>query len=163
MITLPDWPIDLILLLLILAANGAPALLGRWLGQRGAWPVDAGIIMSDGQPLFGQSKTWRGLAAALLITAVCALLAGWSWLLGLAIACAAMAGDLLSSTLKRRRGLAPSTQVPLLDEIPEALFPALVAKAWLGLGWIDVGLVVAGFLIGHLVANQLAGRASQTG
>jgi len=159
----PDWPADLILLLLILAANGAPALLGRWLGQGGAWPVDGGLLMSDGHPLFGRSKTWRGLGAALLATPVCALLTGWSWLLGLAIACATMAGDLLSSCVKRRLGLAPSTQVPLLDEIPESLFPALVAKAWLDLGWIDVGLVVAGFLIGHLVANQLAGRASQTG
>lgn len=159
MIPLPTWPAELVLLLLILAANSAPALLGRWLGQRGAWPVDGGMIMADGHPLFGHSKTWRGLGAALLTTVACALLVGWSWLLGLAIACAAMAGDLLSSFLKRRLGLAPSAQVPLLNEIPESLFPALVAKAWLDLGWIDVGLVVAGFLIGHRLANRLADRA----
>lgn len=163
MIPLPFSPADPILLLLILAANSAPALLGHWLGQRSAWPVDGDRIMADGQPLFGHSKTWRGLAAALLITIAGALLAGWSWLFGLAIASATMAGDLLSSFLKRRLGLAPSAQVPLLDEIPESLFPALVAKAWLDLGWIDVGLVVAGFLIGHLVADRLADRAWHRG
>jgi hypothetical protein len=163
MIPLPTWPAGLVVLLLILAANSAPALLGRWLGRRGTWPVDGGMIMADGHPLFGHSKTWRGLAAALLITVACALLVGWSWLFGLAIASATMAGDLLSSFLKRRLGLPPSAQVPLLDEVPESLFPALVAKAWLALGWIDVGLVVAGFWIGHLVAERFARRAWHRG
>ena len=163
MIAPPFSPAAPVLLLLILAANSAPALLGRWLGQRGAWPVDGGKILTDGQPLFGHSKTWRGLAAALLITVACTLLSGWSWLFGLAIASAAMAGDLLSSFLKRRLGLPTSAQVALLDEIPESLFPALVAQAWLDLGWIDVGLVVAGFLVGHLVAKRLADRAWHRG
>jgi CDP-diglyceride synthetase len=97
------------------------------------------------------------------VTLLCVLLVGWSWLLGLAIACAAMAGDLFSSFLKRRLGLPPSAQVPLLDEIPESFFPALVAKAWLGLDWTDVGLIVTGFLVGHLVAERLADRARHRG
>ncbi|MBK5939095.1 CDP-archaeol synthase [Halochromatium roseum] len=150
--------IDLLLVTLIAAANGAPWVLGRWLGRHDAWPVDGGWRLANGQPLLGPSKTWRGLAAALLATPLLAWLIGWPAELGVAIAGAAMIGDLLASFLKRRLGLASTTNAPGLDQIPEALFPALVASLWLNLDWWDLTLVVLTFLISHLLLTQLLPR-----
>jgi CDP-2,3-bis-(O-geranylgeranyl)-sn-glycerol synthase len=152
---LPEWAADLGLVALILVANGAPLLAKLLLGRVGSWPIDGHRVLADGRPLFGPSKTWRGVALMLLITPLAALLAGWSWRLGLGVAVAALLGDLLSSFLKRRLGLTPSSQSLGLDEIPEALFPALVGKAMLGLNWIDVAVVVLGFVIAHRVLTRV--------
>lgn len=149
---------DLLLVTLIAGANAAPWLLGHWLGRRDARPVDSGWQLPNGQPLLGPSKTWRGLAAALIATPLLALLIGWPVWLGLAVGGAAMVGDLMASFLKRRLGLASSTDAPGLDQIPEALFPALVATFWLDLDWVDLGLVVGTFLISHLLLTKLLPR-----
>jgi len=71
-------PVELQLLLLILAANGAPVLGAAVFGQRGNRPVDGGRVIWDGRPLFGRSKTWRGIALALIAVAVMAGLLGLS-------------------------------------------------------------------------------------
>ncbi|MEA3641119.1 MAG: CDP-archaeol synthase [Lamprobacter sp.] len=149
---------DLLFVALITVANGAPWLLGRCFGVDQARPVDAGLRFADGRPLLGPSKTWRGLAAAMIATPIFALLMGWPVWLGLAVGGAAMIGDLLASFLKRRLGLASSTSAPGLDQIPEALLPVLVATFWLDLDWFDLGLVVWIFLIGHLLVTHLIPR-----
>jgi len=59
-------------LILVCAANGAPVLFARLLGTRFARPVDGGIVLRDGHPLLGRSKTWRGLAAAVVLAACAA-------------------------------------------------------------------------------------------
>lgn len=152
---------DFLLLVLIAVANGAPWLVGLWLGPANARPLDDGRQLADGQPLLGGSKTWRGLASALIATALIAALFGWPLALGLAVGAAAMSGDLFTSYLKRRLALPPSTSAPGLDQIPEALFPALVATFWLDLDRIDLGLVVGVFLLGHLLTRWLVGRLSR--
>ena len=47
-------------LILISAANGAPVVSARMLGRRFADPIDGGVVLRDGYPLLGRSKTWRG-------------------------------------------------------------------------------------------------------
>ena len=89
-------------LILISAANGAPVLFARLLGARFAHPIDGGIVLRDGHPLLGRSKTWRGLAAAILLAACAAVLIRLPWQLGALAAASAMAGDCLSSFVKRR-------------------------------------------------------------
>jgi CDP-2,3-bis-(O-geranylgeranyl)-sn-glycerol synthase len=55
-----------------------------------------------------------------------------------------MTGDLLSSFIKRRLGLAASSQALGLDHLPEALLPLLAATAWFELsGGTIAGLAVA--------------------
>jgi CDP-2,3-bis-(O-geranylgeranyl)-sn-glycerol synthase len=134
------------LLLLLLAANGAP-ILARWLlGPRLAWPLDAGRSGPDGRPWLGPHKTWRGLAAALLVTSLLAWLLGLSPWLGLALAALAMLGDLLASLVKRRLGIAAGGAAPLLDQLPEALLPLLVLQASLGLDWPALLRLTLGFV-----------------
>jgi CDP-archaeol synthase len=54
------------------------------------------------------------------------------------VAATAMAGDLLSSFVKRRFGLAPSSKATGLDQIPEALFPLLACRSALSLTALDI-------------------------
>jgi CDP-diglyceride synthetase len=115
-------------LILISAANGAPVLFARLLGARFARPIDGGIVLRDGRPLPGRSKTWRGLAAAVLLAACAAVLMSLPWQLGALAAASAMAGDCLSSFIKRRFGLEPSSMTLGLDQVPESLFPAVALQ-----------------------------------
>lgn len=120
---------------LLIIANGAPLLLSNVFGSRGNWRIDGGIHLPDDRPLFGATKTWRGLSASLLLTSLAAWVFGFSWLVGLAVAASAMAGDLLSSFTKRRLGLVSSARAVGLDQLPESLLPALVLHLWLGFSW----------------------------
>jgi hypothetical protein len=146
------------LLLLIWAANGAPVLAARLLGPRWAQPLDGGARWRDGRPLFGPSKTVRGVFAAVAAVLPLALLLGWSWSFGVLFAGASMAGDLCSSFIKRRLGIQSSGRAPGLDQIPEALFPLLACWRWLDLtGW-DVVAVVAAFTLAQQVLSPLLFR-----
>ena len=139
--------------LLILAANAVPALLGLMLGP--ARPIDGRHRGADHQPWLGRSKTWRGLGAAMLATPLLAAGIGLSWWLGLLVAAGAMAGDLLVSFAKRRMRLASSTSVPLLDQVPESLLPALLVREPLQLGWPDVAVLVALFTVLDLLLTPI--------
>jgi CDP-2,3-bis-(O-geranylgeranyl)-sn-glycerol synthase len=129
------WQLVLEILALLFVANGAPILAARAFKSTAAWPVDLGAQLADGNPLFGASKTWRGLVSALLACALIAPLLGFTALFGLIFASLTMAGDLLSSFVKRRRGLAPSDRSRGLDQVPEALLPCLYAVPEAGLPW----------------------------
>ena len=50
------------LLMLLAVANGTPVAAKLMLGDTLVYPLDAGVRLPDGQPLFGRSKTVRGIA-----------------------------------------------------------------------------------------------------
>lgn len=152
----PHWSQIVSLLALILLANALPALLGLVLGP--GKPLDCERRWSDGRPILGPSKTWRGLISALTITPIAALALGLSWQLGLLLAVGAMAGDLLTSGLKRRLDIPSSASAPLLDPVPESLFPALLAKNTLDLAWLDVGILVVVFVALDLILTPIGQR-----
>jgi CDP-2,3-bis-(O-geranylgeranyl)-sn-glycerol synthase len=66
-----------------------------------------------------------------------------------------MAGDLCSSFVKRRLNFAASTQLLGVDQLPESLLPLLALRGALALSAADIGVGVAGFLIGELVLSRL--------
>jgi CDP-2,3-bis-(O-geranylgeranyl)-sn-glycerol synthase len=146
------------LLLLMLAANGAPILLARILGDRWAWPVDFGLRLRDGRPLFGHSKTWRGIVAGLVTCAAAAALFGYGPGFGLLFGGASLFGDLCSSFVKRRLGIVSSGKAIGLDQVPEALLPLLVYRYVHGLGWGSIGALVLFFFVGSLILSQIMFR-----
>ena len=146
------------LLVLLFAANGAPVAAWRLLGDRWSRPVDGGRRAPDGRPWLGPSKTWRGLVAALALTPAVAWMLGLDAVTGLLVASGAMAGDLLSSFLKRRRGLPSSAQALGLDQIPESLLPALLSAPRLGTAPLDWLLVVLAFMALELLVSRLLYR-----
>ncbi|MGO9673583.1 MAG: CDP-archaeol synthase [Methylocella sp.] len=141
-------------LVLVLAANGAPVLATRALGAWGAAPLDCGALWLDGEPLFGRSKTIRGLLSSLLAAAMVAPLLGLDWRVGALAGGAAMAGDLLSSFVKRRLKLPPHSMAPGLDQAPESLLPLIVCAAPLGLTLADVLVATLLFWIGELALSR---------
>lgn len=156
----PQWFEIAALLALILVANGAPPAAALVLGGRGR-SLDGGRALADGRPLFGPSKTWRGSVAALGATPLAAQLLGWGWGAGLAVALGAIAGDLLASFVKRRAGLPSSASVPLLDQLPEALIPALLVSWTMGLGWLDLAIAAAAFTALDLLLTPLGRRLAR--
>ncbi|MGQ9424975.1 CDP-archaeol synthase [Gilvimarinus sp. F26214L] len=128
---------------LLIVANGAPVLTARLLGSVANWPVDRGRVLADGARLFGATKTWRGIVAALCLTPLSALAVGVPWTVGVVVGAGAMIGDLLSSYSKRRLGMASSARAVGLDQLPESLIPALFLHIAFDYGWPPlIGAVV---------------------
>jgi CDP-archaeol synthase len=146
------------LMALLVLANGAPVLAKKIFGTRLSFPLDFGAMFFDGRPLFGPSKTFRGVAAALVITTAASPLIGLNPAIGAIVGSAAMAGDLLSSFLKRRLNQPPSSQALGLDQIPESLFPLLACGGALSLTAADIALGVAIFFAGELLLSRLLFR-----
>lgn len=142
-------------LLLIVAANSTPWLLGHWLAQRWAWPVDGGSKLWDGERLFGAHKTWRGVFVGSLTCGLLAISLGLGFMRGMGFGALSLLGDALSSAIKRRLHLAPGREVPGLDQLPEALLPTWVFSYSLQLGWRDCLLVALVFAALDLSLTRL--------
>ena len=149
-------PLVILQLTLLLAiANGAPVVAAKLFGHRFAYPLDGGLEFVDGKPLFGKSKTIRGIMLSLLLTATLAPLLGLGWKVGAAIGGVAMAGDLLSSFVKRRLNLPPSSRATGLDQIPESLLPLLACRGALSLSVLDIAACVGVYFVGEVVLSRL--------
>ena len=142
------------LLLLIIIANGAPVVIRVLLNEGFNLAVDFGQKLPDNKWIFGPSKTWRGVFAAFVATPTVAWLLGHSPETGLLVAVYAIFGDLVSSFIKRRLAMQPGTQAPLLDQVPESLFPALMMKQTFNLDILSVILLVLIFVIIDMVLSQ---------
>jgi len=142
-------------LLLIVAANGAPVLAARILGKRFAWRLDAGIRFFDERPLLGPSKTLRGVFAAILATALVSVAIGVPLRIGVLVAVWAMIGDLLSSFVKRRLGMAPSSMALGLDQGLESLLPLLAVRPYFGLSFPQILATVLVFLVLELALSYI--------
>jgi CDP-archaeol synthase len=143
------------ILVLVTLANGTPVIAKRIFGPRFARPLDGGLRFIDGWPLFGPSKTIRGIVLALVVTTAAAPVLGLDATTGLVAAASAMAGDLLSSFVKRRLALVSSSRATGLDQIPESLFPLLACSPALSLGSADIGAGVAIFLVGEILLSRV--------
>ena len=145
--------LDVVFLLLV--ANSAPILADCLLRKKLSIALDAGLLFTDGQPIFGASKTVRGIAASIVVTTGAALVIGQSAAIGLLVGAVAMIGDLASSFLKRRMRLAATSRSFGLDHIPEALLPALVLAAISDVTTTDVVAITAIFILFATVISPL--------
>jgi len=143
------------LLLLIIIANGAPILIRVLLNDGFKLAVDFGQKLPDKQRIFGPSKTWRGVIAALVFTAAAAWLLGLSPKTGLLVAVYAILGDLFSSFIKRRLSMQPSSMAPLLDQVPESFIPAYMLRDVFNLDVYAVILLVLIFIIVELFLSHI--------
>ena len=120
--------------------------------------VRDGLDFFDGRPLFGPSKTIRGLLLAVLTSSAFAPLIGLAWQTGALIGGVAMAGDLFSSFVKRRLKRPSSSKATGLDQVPESLFPALACRGLLSLSVLDILVCVLVFFVGEIILARLAYR-----
>jgi len=141
------------LLFLILVANGSP-IIGRWLmNGYGEMPIDLGAVFRDGRPILGASKTYRGLVCSLGGTILAGALVGVSWTVSVMVSLLAMAGDCVSSFVKRRLGYPSEAKALGLDQIPESLFPLLGMWHVLNLSIWGMGVTVAIFIVAEQVLS----------
>jgi CDP-archaeol synthase len=147
------------LMALLTIANGTPLIAKKMFGRHFAHPVDAGITFFDRRPLFGSSKTLRGILLSIPITTAIAPLIGVDAGVGTLVATAAMAGDLFSSFMKRRLNLPPSSQALGLDQVPESLFPLLACSFLLSLTAADIALGIGIFFVGELALSRVLYKA----
>jgi CDP-2,3-bis-(O-geranylgeranyl)-sn-glycerol synthase len=78
-----------------------------------------------------------------------------NWKTGALVASMAMAGDLLSSFLKRRLNLPAGGRATGLDQVLESLFPLLACRSALMLTALDIVAGVALFFVGELLLSRL--------
>lgn len=142
-------------LLMLMIANGAPVIAKRLLGDRLNQPLDCHRRCRDQRRLLGPSKTIRGVIVSVGACMVGAYLIGIDWLVGTGFGAMSMAGDTLSSFVKRRLNIVPSGRAVGLDQIPEALLPTLFVSGTLGLSALDVVLIVSAFWLGSVVFSPL--------
>ncbi|MBL1293567.1 MAG: CDP-archaeol synthase [Thiotrichales bacterium] len=150
-----DWSNLAAILALLISANAAPILATKLLPTVGACPIDNGVTFIDRKPLLGESKTVRGLFAALIITSVVAPIVGLPVAIGLTVAVGAMIGDLMSSFIKRRLGVAASGKAPGLDQIPESLIPLLFIQSQMNFGIYDIVLLLILFVVLEMVLSRI--------
>ena len=143
------------ILLLLVIANGVPVLGKKIFGATFNRALDGGLQLHDGYPLFGPSKTIRGVVLSIATTTLAAGALGFDWTDGALIAALAMLGDLTSSFVKRRLGRPPSSLALGLDQIPESLLPTLAFKTRLGLTAWDIAGVVFAFILLELLLSRL--------
>jgi CDP-2,3-bis-(O-geranylgeranyl)-sn-glycerol synthase len=146
------------LLILVTLANGAPVIAKKVLGDRLGAPLDGGKVFFDGKPVFGPTKTLRGIVTSLLVTPAAALILGFSWQFGLLVAVGAMAGDLLSSFAKRRMRMSSSSMALGLDHIPESLLPLFASSLLLPVSLLDILAGTTIFCAGALLLSPLLCR-----
>lgn len=149
-------PIKLFVLLLLI--NGSPVVARALLGPRLAAALDSGHLHTDGRPLLGSSKTWAGLATAIVVGGLGSLVLGLGLAEGLLIGLLSMLGDSASSFVKRRRGLAPGAMALGLDQLPEAVLPMLACIPLLGLGLVEAIAVSLAFMLANLLISRLLVR-----
>lgn len=146
---------DLILLLLLGWSNFLPILGRRLLGDRLSAPVDMGGRFPDGRDLFGPHKTWRGLAFSVAGTAAVAYFTPFGAGLGARLAAWSMAGDLASSFMKRRLGLASGARAIGLDQGLEALVPLWLLRGELGISHAEALGIAVVFAVLELVVSPV--------
>jgi predicted CDP-diglyceride synthetase/phosphatidate cytidylyltransferase len=147
------------ILVLLVVANGTPVIVKRLFGARADRAIDGGMRLADGRFVFGPSKTIRGIVSSVTATALVGATVGLTVYAGAVIALGAMAGDLISSFIKRRLGLEPSEKATGLDQIPEALLPCLLAAAILPLTTVDIAIIVLLFFGGEIILSEVLFKA----
>lgn len=110
-------------------ANATPVVLG------GGKPIDSGKKFTDGRPIFGAGKTWRGFVSGIATGTMVGLVQGLITenlshylLLGFLLALGALFGDLLGSFIKRRLGIKRGSATPGLDQLGFVVVALLLAS-----------------------------------
>ena len=137
-------------------ANALPVIVGRGL------PLDFGRNFTDGRPIFGRNKTFRGFFAGLIIGTLIGFLESFVFnyplLLGFLLSLGALCGDLGGAFLKRRLGLAPGDLLPVVDQV-DFVVGAILFSLPLALQFMSWELAVTVLLVTpplHLLTNFAA-------
>ena len=143
-------------------ANAAPVIFG------GGPQMDFGKKISDGKPIFGSHKTFRGFLAGLIVGTLVGVVQtliyehflfeygnqfSYSILLGFMISLGALVGDLIESFIKRRLDRSPGSSLPVADQIDFILGAFLFAIPISPPSWLTALIVLLITIPIHLLTN----------
>ena len=136
-------------------ANAAPVLMG------GGMPIDFGKKFTDGKPIFGKNKTFRGFFSGLVVGTLVGFLESlffpeYRFTFGFLISLGALFGDLAGAFIKRRIGIAPGNLLPVVDQI-DFIIGAFIFSLPLKILYLELALVVLIITIPlHILTNFAA-------
>jgi CDP-2,3-bis-(O-geranylgeranyl)-sn-glycerol synthase len=137
-------------------ANAIPVITG------GGRPIDMERKFSDGKPIFGKNKTFRGffsgLAVGMAVGFTESLVFEYPILFGVFLPIGALIGDLVGAFVKRRLGLAPGDLLPIVDQV-DFIVGAILFSIPICLQTLSWQLVIAVLIITppiHLLTNFAA-------
>jgi len=125
-------------------------------------PIDGGKKFSDGRPILGKGKTWRGLFAGTSVGTTAGIIlfsffpiTDSVYLISFLLAFGALVGDLFFSFVKRRIGLERGQSFIPIDQI-DFLIGAIALSAFIYLPTIEtiIFLFVVTPII-HLITNYI--------
>jgi CDP-2,3-bis-(O-geranylgeranyl)-sn-glycerol synthase len=132
-------------------ANAAPLVFG------GGRTLDGGRRLNDGQPIFGNHKTLRGLIAGILAGTFVgfgeSLIDSRLALAGFAISIGAVSGDLFGAFIKRRLKIEPGRSFPFLDQLDFVLGGLLFGYALFPIPLLSILIVALVTPPIHLATN----------
>jgi predicted MPP superfamily phosphohydrolase len=147
------------ILVILIAANAAPLVSSRFCPKGRARPLDNGRKLADGNPILGENKTLWGLISGIGAAGLLSLLFGLPLIIGLLIASVSLLGDLLTSFIKRRLGLAEGESAYLLDHLLEGALPLLLCKGLFSISWslsfTLLMLFIGCGLLGSMIAKRI--------
>lgn len=113
-------------------------------------PIDGGVLLWDGRPIFGRSTTVPGLALVIMLGAVYTLLIGTR--LGLIEALLTYLGHAAGSFIKRRAAVPDGKFVPLVDHGDYVILSGIVLFAThLAPLWVVTATIILTLAIQPLV------------
>jgi CDP-2,3-bis-(O-geranylgeranyl)-sn-glycerol synthase len=137
-------------------ANALPVVAG------GGLPVDFGRKFSDGKPIFGKNKTYRGFFFGLAVGTAAGLgetvVFHYPVLFGLLLSLGALLGDLAGAFLKRRLNIAPGGLLPVVDQV-DFIVGAIVFSLPILIDALSFELIITVLIITppiHLLTNLVA-------
>jgi CDP-2,3-bis-(O-geranylgeranyl)-sn-glycerol synthase len=148
-------------------ANMAPPLAAKLFGMT---PVDAGKSLGK-QRIFGDHKTWQGIAGGIAAGTLFFLLQQWlyqfpavqsisiidykntPWLLGTALGLGALLGDLIKSFFKRRANVKPGNSWIPFDQADYIIGGMLLSLLFVRLPIFAWVVIFVFYFIMHFVVN----------
>lgn len=143
-------------------ANASAVLFG------GKTPVDGNRLWSDGRPILGKGKTWKGTGMGILSGTFVAGLSLYFFpvqamelssdylLFAFLLSTGALVGDMVGSFLKRRGGLQRGQAAHLLDQLDFVIGGLLLGSLISPPSWTVALLLVMITPFMHVVFNRLA-------
>jgi uncharacterized protein len=147
------------ILAMLIVTNAAPLLSTGFCPKGNRRPLDSGRRLADGHPILGKNKTLCGLLSGIGAAGALSLLIGLPLSMCMLIAGTSLLGDLLTSFIKRRLGLAEGQTAHLLDHLLEGALPLLLCKGLFSISWslslVLLMLFIGCGLVGSMVVNLI--------
>lgn len=147
------------ILVILIVANAAPLLSAEFCPKGRRRPLDNGRKLADGNPMLGENKTLWGLLSGIGAGGILSLIFGLPLVIGFLIPGVSLLGDLLTSFIKRRFGLAEGETAYLLDHLLEGALPLLLCKGLFSISWslsfTILMLFIGCGLLGSMVAKWI--------